>query len=69
MKRSFFSAVVVSILLYGYTTWTLTKTDGEEAWQQLLKNAACNFEQALEATPNKTPTVRPPTPHYENYPS
>ena len=25
MKCSFFQAVVVSILLYGYTTWTLTK--------------------------------------------
>ena len=25
MKRSFFKAVVVSILLYGCTTWTLTK--------------------------------------------
>ena len=24
MKRSFFQAAVVSILLYGYTTWTLT---------------------------------------------
>ena len=27
MKRSFFQAAVVSILLYGYTTWTLTKQD------------------------------------------
>ena len=25
MKRSFFQAAVVSILLYGWTTWTLTK--------------------------------------------
>ena len=25
MKRSFFQAVVISILLYGCTTWTLTK--------------------------------------------
>ena len=25
MKRSFFQAVVVSLMLYGYTTWTLTK--------------------------------------------
>ena len=25
MKRSFFQVAVVSILLYGYTTWTLTK--------------------------------------------
>ena len=25
MKRSYFQAVVVSILLYGFTIWTLTK--------------------------------------------
>ena len=25
IKHSFFQAAVVSILLYGYTTWTLTK--------------------------------------------
>ena len=25
MKRSFFQAAIVSILLYGYTIWALTK--------------------------------------------
>ena len=30
MKRSFFQAVVVSILLYGCTTWTLTKRLGKK---------------------------------------
>ena len=29
MKRSFFQAAVVSILLYGFTTWTLTKRLGK----------------------------------------
>ena len=42
---------------------------GEKAWQQLHKNAASNIEQVLEATPQKTPAVRPPTTHQENYPS
>ena len=69
MKRSFLQAEVVSILLYRCTTWTLTKTDGGKAWRQLHKNAASNFEQDLEATPHKLPTVRPPTSHYENYQS
>ena len=69
MKRSFFQAAVTSILLYGCTTWTLTKTTGEEARWQLLKNAACNPEQVLAATPHKTPTVRPPAPYHENYSS
>ena len=43
------------------------KTTGEEARWQLHKNAACNPEQVLAATPHKTPTVRPPTPYHENY--
>ena len=38
------------------------KTAGEEARRQLHKNAACNLEQVLAATPHKTPTVRPPAP-------
>ena len=33
------------------------KTAGEEARWQLHKNAACNPEQVLAATPHKTPTV------------
>ena len=64
MKRSFFQAVVASILLYG-----CTKTAGEEARRQLHKNAASNLEQVLAATPHKTPTVRPPASYHENYSS
>ena len=45
------------------------KTAGEEARRQLHKNASSNFEQVLEATPHKTPIIRPPTSHHENYPS
>ena len=41
------------------------KTAGEEARRQLHKNATCNLEQVLAATPHKTPTVRPPTPYHE----
>ena len=69
MKRGFFQAAVVSILLYGCTTWTVTKRMEKKAWRQLLKNAASNIEQVLEATPNKAPTIRPPTFHQENYSS
>ena len=67
MNRSFFQAAVVSILLYGCTTWTLTS--GEEARRQLHKNTASNTEQVLAATPHKAPTIQPPTSHHENYPS
>ena len=59
MKPSFFQAVVVSILLYGCTTWTLNKTAGEKARRQLHKNAPSNIEHVLEATPHKIPTIRP----------
>ena len=45
------------------------KTAGEKARRQLHKNAASNIEQVLAATPHKAPTIRPPTPHHENYPS
>ena len=41
------------------------KTAGEETRWQLHKNAACNPEQVLAATPHKTPTVRPPAPYHE----
>ena len=40
------------------------KTAGEEARRQLHKNAACNLEQVLAATPHKTPTVRPPAAYH-----
>ena len=45
------------------------KTAGEETRWQLHKNAACNPEQVLAATPHKTPAVRPPAPYHENYSS
>ena len=67
MKRSFFQAVVVSILLYGCTTWTLTKRKEEETWRQLHKNVESNIEQVLATTPHETPTVRPLASHHENY--
>ena len=41
MKRSFFQAAVVSILLYGCTTWTLTK--------RLMKKLDGNYTRMLRA--------------------
>ena len=55
MKHSFLQAAVVSILLYGCTTWTLTK--------RLEKKLV------LAGTPHKSLTIRPPASHHENYPS
>ena len=46
MKRSFFQVVVVSILLYGCTTWTLTK--------RLEKKLDVNYTRMLRAILNKS---------------
>ena len=45
MKRSFFQAAVVSILLYGCTTWTLTK--------RMEKKIDGNYARILQAILNK----------------
>ena len=45
-KRSFFQAAVVSILLYGCTTWTLTK--------RLEKKLDGNYTRMLQAILNKS---------------
>ena len=46
MKRSFFQVVVVSILLYGCTTWTLTK--------RLEKKLDGNYTRMLRAILNRS---------------
>ena len=46
MKRSFFQAAVASTLLYGCTTWTLTK--------QLVKKLDGNYTRMLRAILNKS---------------
>ena len=59
MKCSFFLAVVLSILLYGCTTWTLTKR---------LKKLDGNYTRMLRAILNKSwrqrPPIRPPASHH-----
>ena len=54
MKRSFFQAAVVSILLYGCTTWTLTK--------RLERKIDGNYTRMLRAVLNK-PWRQHPTRH------
>ena len=58
IKRNFFQAVIVSILLYRCTIWTLTsciekKLDGNRT------RMLCHIKQMLEATSHKTVVVRP----------
>ena len=54
MKRSFFQAVVVSILLYGCTSWTLTK--------QIEKKLDGNYTRMLRAILNKSWRQHPTKP-------
>ena len=54
MKRSFFQAAIVSILLYGCTTWTLTK--------RMEKKLDGNYTRMLRAILNK-PWRQQPTKH------
>ena len=69
MKRSFFQAAVVSILLYGWMHYLdANSMAGEEARRQLHKNAASNIKQVLAATPHKAQTIWPPAFYHENYP-
>ena len=65
----FFQAAVVSILLYGCTTSTLTKRMEKKLDGNLHKNAVSNIEQVLKAAPNKAAVALPLTTHHENYPS
>ena len=65
VKRSFFQAAVVLILLYECTTWTLTK----RMKTKLDSNYTSNIEQVLKVTPHKMEDVRPSTTPHENYPS
>ena len=51
MKCSFFQAAVVSILLYGFTTWTLTK--------RLEKKLDGNYTRMLRAILNKSRRQHP----------
>ena len=44
MKRNFFQAAVVSILLYGCTTWKLTKQLEKKQDGNCTKNVASNIE-------------------------
>ena len=52
MKRSFFQVSVVSVLLYGCTTWTLTK--------RLEKKLDGNYTKMLRAILNKSWRQQPP---------
>ena len=67
-KRGFFHAAVVSIVLYGCTTWTLTKRmDKKLDGNSTILRAILN--KTWRQYPTKTAAVWPHTSHHENYPN
>ena len=62
MKRSFLQAAVVSILLYGCTTWTLTKRLEKKLDGNSTRMLLAIFNKSWRQHPHKTPTNRPPAP-------
>ena len=58
----------MSILLYGYTTWILTKRR-VKAWRQLHKDALSYIKQILETASHKTEAVQPTTTHLKDHPN
>ena len=69
MKRSFFQAAVVSILLYEGTTWTLTKRMEKKLDGNYTRMLRAILNKSWRQHPHKAPTVRPPNFHHENYQS
>ena len=60
MKRSFFQAAVVSILLYGCTTWMLTKRLEKKLDGNYTRMLRAILNKSWRTTPHETPTVRAP---------
>ena len=69
MKRSFFQAAVVSILLYGCTTWTLTKRLERRLDGNYTRMLRAVLNKSWRQTPHETPTIRTLAPHHKNYTS
>ena len=69
IKWDFFQALIVSILLYGCTTWTLAKRTEKKLDEKVYKNATSFFGQVPEAASQKTAAVWPLIFHLTNHPS
>ena len=65
----FFQSVVVLILLYGCTMWTLNKSMEKKLDGNYTRMRQVVLNQSRSSTPNKTAAVWPRTPHHENHPN
>ena len=69
MKRRFFQAAVVSILLYGCTTWTLPKRLEKKLDGNYTRMPRAILNKSWRQHPHKGPSLRPSASHHENYSS
>ena len=69
IKREFFQGVVVWVLLYDCTSWTLMKRLEKNVKWELHKDAAYCFTQIVKAVLYKTPAVQPLISYLIKYPS
>ena len=60
IKRNFFQAVVMSILLYGCTTWTLTKHMEKKLDGNYTRTLRTILNKSWRQQPHKAVAVRPP---------
>ena len=67
IKRDFFQAVTVSILLYGYTAWTLTKCIEKKVDAKYSRMPRAALNKFLDTTPSKTEAVQPLASHLTNH--
>ena len=68
LKRRFFQAVVVSVLLYGCTTWTLTKRIENKLDGSCTRMLRAVLNKSWKQHPTKKQLYGPP-PHFTNHTS
>ena len=66
IKRSFFQVAVVSIVLCGCATWTLTKRKEKKLDGNYTRMLRAILNKSCRVAPHKAAAVRSPTTHYEN---
>ena len=68
IKRSFFQAAVMSILLYGCTTWMLTKCM-EKSLTTFTQKCFKQYWTSPGGNNPKAASIRPPSTYHKNYQS
>ena len=68
IKQKFFKGVIVSVLLYNQTTWTLTEHLEKKVRRKLYKDSVWRFKKIQELASDKTAVLRPFPSRLTNHP-